>query len=148
MKRTYRLSKPICLPPTHCHLCTLPIPEEIVSHLHPLFGTIDHIIPLSRGGPDITENRAPAHRVCNQIKGSTIGVGVQLRLVMLDAVSTELRRVGIRIGRKKLERIREEFYGPRQRPRCTVEDLCRWEDDGGPVGAYHEGAGRAAAATA
>lgn len=30
--------------------------------------TIDHIIPLSKGGPDVFENMQPAHEQCNQMK--------------------------------------------------------------------------------
>lgn len=47
-----------------CHLCG----EEIdwtASHLEPLSFTIDHIIPLAKGGPDVVDNLAPAHRRCN-----------------------------------------------------------------------------------
>lgn len=34
--------------------------------------TLDHIDPLSNGGLDVLENLQLAHRVCNQIKGSTL----------------------------------------------------------------------------
>ena len=33
------------LNPAWCYLCGLPIPRDIVSPTHPLFGTVDHTIP-------------------------------------------------------------------------------------------------------
>ena len=48
-----------------------PFPNWVnVSSRHPLFGTIDHIIPKSAGGTDALANRAPVHRCCNGIKAS------------------------------------------------------------------------------
>lgn len=32
--------------------------------------TIDHIVPLSRGGPHLFDNMQPAHRACNSRKGN------------------------------------------------------------------------------
>lgn len=32
---------------------------------------LDHVIPLSRGGPDLLENLRPAHALCNISKGLT-----------------------------------------------------------------------------
>jgi hypothetical protein len=52
-----------------CGICGIPIPSSIVSPTHPLFGTIDHVRPKGKGGEDISENRQPAHRICNLIKG-------------------------------------------------------------------------------
>jgi len=51
-----------------CHICGWLIPYGIVSHTHPLFGTIDHVVPLSKGGDKHGYNRQPAHYLCNQIK--------------------------------------------------------------------------------
>lgn len=44
-----------------CHLCN----KEIVDDLD---FTIDHVISLKNGGPDIIENMKPAHYFCNQFK--------------------------------------------------------------------------------
>lgn len=49
-----------------CHICGGPILYDIADHLHPLSFTIDHIVPLARGGRDRLENLAPCHRRCNQ----------------------------------------------------------------------------------
>lgn len=51
-----------------CHLCGNEIDYE-ASHLEPLAFTIDHIIPLAKGGLDEIDNIAAAHRQCNRAKG-------------------------------------------------------------------------------
>jgi 5-methylcytosine-specific restriction endonuclease McrA len=38
--------------------------------------TIDHIIPLSRGGQDTIDNMQLAHDGCNQLKADSMPVGV------------------------------------------------------------------------
>lgn len=52
-----------------CHLCGADIDYDAASHLEPLSFTIDHIIPLAKGGDDTLENLAAAHRKCNRAKG-------------------------------------------------------------------------------
>jgi 5-methylcytosine-specific restriction endonuclease McrA len=51
-----------------CHLCGLDI-DYAASHLEPLAFTIDHILPLAKGGTDTIDNLAAAHRRCNLAKG-------------------------------------------------------------------------------
>lgn len=51
-----------------CHLCGEEI-DYAASHLEPLSFTIDHVIPLAKGGADVLENLAAAHRRCNLRKG-------------------------------------------------------------------------------
>lgn len=41
-------------------------------HLDPLSFTIDHIVPLAKGGEDVLENLRAAHRQCNRDKGDTV----------------------------------------------------------------------------
>lgn len=53
-----------------CHLCGLPIPSWIVAASHPLYGTVDHVQPRSLGGTNRAENRSPAHRCCNNLRGT------------------------------------------------------------------------------
>ena len=50
-----------------CALCGLPI-DYTLPHLDPGAFVVDHIIPLSRGGPDTLANKQPAHRSCNAAK--------------------------------------------------------------------------------
>jgi 5-methylcytosine-specific restriction endonuclease McrA len=61
---------------TACHLCTkevnLEAPRRSGAHgwedgLH-----IDHIVPISKGGPDTLDNVRPAHGSCNIKKGDRI----------------------------------------------------------------------------
>lgn len=47
-----------------CHLCGGKV-DKSLSRLDSFGATIDHLIPLSRGGSDDIENVATAHRVCN-----------------------------------------------------------------------------------
>lgn len=64
---------------TNCHICKEPIdlaaPRTIKKKgwhwgLH-----IDHIIPISKGGPDTLENVKPSHGICNVKKGARIDEG-------------------------------------------------------------------------
>lgn len=48
----------------HCQLCLKPVARNRV-HPYPLAPTIDHIIPLSRGGLHIRKNVQLAHARCN-----------------------------------------------------------------------------------
>jgi 5-methylcytosine-specific restriction endonuclease McrA len=48
-----------------CHICSMVIVD--MSDLH-----MDHVIPLSLGGPHAAENIRPAHAICNLRKGARI----------------------------------------------------------------------------
>ena len=70
--RSWRKFVQLCkreLPPI-CHLCGKMIDMSL--HWNDEWAwTIDHIIPLAEGGaPESLENAAPAHRICNSIKGA------------------------------------------------------------------------------
>ena len=60
-----------------CGLCGRAIPKN-VKWPHPKFGTIDHIVPLAKGGAHLRINVQAAHLRCNCSKNSRV-VG-QLRL--------------------------------------------------------------------
>jgi 5-methylcytosine-specific restriction endonuclease McrA len=51
--------------------CGKPINYQ-APYLDPLEFTIDHIIPLARGGEDVLDNLRAAHRACNRDKGDTM----------------------------------------------------------------------------
>jgi 5-methylcytosine-specific restriction endonuclease McrA len=54
-----------------CHLCGQPI--DLALHgWNPMGLTLDHVIPLARGGPHTIDNLKPAHRVCNTSKGARV----------------------------------------------------------------------------
>jgi 5-methylcytosine-specific restriction endonuclease McrA len=42
----------------------------VVRHGHPLYLTIDHVIPLSKGGEHSPLNVQAAHATCNYSKGN------------------------------------------------------------------------------
>lgn len=70
-RRTIARTKP------ECHICKGehgPI-DYSAGHLHPLSFTIDHIRPLNKGGLDVIENLAAAHRMCNRTKSDTFENG-------------------------------------------------------------------------
>lgn len=69
-----------------CQLCQRPVPRtEVVPH--PQAPTLDHIIPLSRGGTHEPANVQLAHYLCNSIKSDGVRVNAG-RLIEL----------GIRLG--------------------------------------------------
>lgn len=57
-----------------CHICHLPIdltaPRKMGKPNWEQGLNIDHIIPLSKGGPDTLDNVKPAHGLCNARKGA------------------------------------------------------------------------------
>lgn len=61
-----------------CHLCSRRV-NRLLAGTHQRGPTIDHLVPISRGGMDEPRNVALAHRQCNSARG-TRGT-VQLRLV-------------------------------------------------------------------
>ena len=54
-----------------CQLCGDPISRD-EPHPHPLSVTIDHIIPLARGGTHEPNNVQTAHFLCNSLKGDRV----------------------------------------------------------------------------
>ena len=51
-----------------CYLCEQPVPIG-VHHLDPRAPTLDHVMPLARGGTHTLVNVKLAHRSCNTLKG-------------------------------------------------------------------------------
>jgi hypothetical protein len=127
--------------PAWCYLCGLPIPDDIASPRHPLFGTVDHIIPLSRNGPDAVRNRAPAHRLCNAQKGNHMihpeEFATELRARVLPLFASLGREVSQRAQRAAIRRSLQAW--PAWAPICRREAghvaIQRWEDDGGSISA-------------
>lgn len=62
-----------------CHLCRKRIGKSF-EFPHPRSASIDHLIPLSRGGDDVIANVAAAHLGCNVVKNNR-GGGEQLALL-------------------------------------------------------------------
>jgi 5-methylcytosine-specific restriction endonuclease McrA len=56
---------------SNCHICELPI-DMTLPRTSKQGLTIDHVIPLSRGGADEIENLRPAHWICNNRKSDRL----------------------------------------------------------------------------
>ena len=65
-----------------CALCGEPI-DYSLPHGDPGEFTIDHIIPIARGGPDTLSNLQAAHRECNRRKGAGVESGEIVRSMTL-----------------------------------------------------------------
>lgn len=56
-----------------CHLCNTKIDPELTSP-DPMSASLDHVIPLSRGGGHVWGNVKPAHCHCNELKSDELTV--------------------------------------------------------------------------
>jgi 5-methylcytosine-specific restriction endonuclease McrA len=56
-----------------CAICGLPIDYK-AHHLDPLSFTVDHTVPLAKGGADTLDNKQPTHRKCNRDKSDKLDV--------------------------------------------------------------------------
>lgn len=54
-----------------CHLCGDPV-DASLRHPHPLSKSLDHVVPLARGGHHAMSNAALAHLICNIRKGDRL----------------------------------------------------------------------------
>ena len=57
-----------------CHVCGEPV-DQALSGRDPMGPTVDHVIPLSRGGKDCYDNVALAHLSCNSRKWIRLEAG-------------------------------------------------------------------------
>lgn len=62
-----------------CQLCQKPI-DRTLKAPHRLSASLDHIIPISKGGPHTYANVQAAHLACNTVKGAG-RLGVKMRLL-------------------------------------------------------------------
>jgi 5-methylcytosine-specific restriction endonuclease McrA len=53
-----------------CYICGDPTPKELRGTRHPKAPELDHIVPISAGGPHTRENTACACKACNFEKGN------------------------------------------------------------------------------
>lgn len=70
-KRAYQKNRRTALASADvCAICGLPI-DKSLRFPHPMSATVDHIIPISRGGhPSDPQNLQAAHLICNQMKAA------------------------------------------------------------------------------
>ena len=60
-----------------CGICGQPVDKKIKPP-HPLSPTVDHIIPLAKGGdPSALENLQLAHRWCNRQKSDKLAISLR-----------------------------------------------------------------------
>jgi 5-methylcytosine-specific restriction endonuclease McrA len=71
--RPWRRARAACLTGTPtCWLCGEPIDTKLPPQ-HPYSATVDHVIPLSLGGPPTSPaNLRPAHKRCNSSRGNRL----------------------------------------------------------------------------
>jgi 5-methylcytosine-specific restriction endonuclease McrA len=55
----------------HCLYPDTPIDYQ-AAHLDPLSFTVDHTIPINRGGADELHNKTAMHRACNRAKSDKV----------------------------------------------------------------------------
>lgn len=73
-----------------CGICGKPVDKKL-KYPHPMSATVDHIIPLSKGGdPTSFDNLQLAHFKCNRAKSNTLGIEMVSDKKEMDA------NVGIR----------------------------------------------------
>ena len=64
--------KKILATQTHCGICGKPV-DFSYRYPHPLSATVDHIIPVAKGGhPSDISNMQLAHFACNRVKGDRL----------------------------------------------------------------------------
>ena len=54
-----------------CGICNIQIDKEL-RYPHPKSASLDHVIPLSKGGTHTEANLQPAHLMCNSVKGNRL----------------------------------------------------------------------------
>jgi HNH endonuclease len=103
---------------------------------HPLFGTVDHVVPLSLGGTNELDNRRAAHRICNRKKAHYEVCNMD-RSVLQRAIQSFLLAVGIKIGPKHLKKARRRAgMNPGTdyiREYGILRGISNWENEGGAV---------------
>ena len=98
---------------TACHLCGEEIDLSVPRHAKggsdwPTGLQLDHLIPISQGGPDIIENVKPSHAVCNLKRSKSLvdldNLPFEVDDKVLSFVSKDVMFVPKKKGRKRLSR--------------------------------------------
>lgn len=63
-----------------CQVCKRKVNPRKYRHPHPLSASLDHVIPVSQGGPHTRANVRLAHLICNSVRGDG-ATNDQLRLL-------------------------------------------------------------------
>lgn len=71
-----RVSGQVIANGVRCGLCGKPLNKNLRAP-HPYSTVCDHIVPISLGGDPLDPNNLqPAHKVCNERKGASLGLRV------------------------------------------------------------------------
>jgi len=119
-----------------CALCGLPIPDEVVSREHPLYGTVDHLIPKGKGGSNALTNRVAAHRHCNLQKDDRLGIDPEEIEQWRKHVKLHLEKLGRKVTKAHMSAARRRAYKIPEyyrKERRKLPHIMRWEDDGGAI---------------
>lgn len=72
-----------------CAICGQPVDKEL-KYPHPLSATVDHIVPVARGGhPSAMENLQLAHWTCNRQKSDKL-LGMKVAPEKTDLISNRV----------------------------------------------------------
>lgn len=116
-----------------CNICSLPLAPGVVSRQHHLFTTVDHIIPLAKGGKDTPANRALAHNLCNRLKGDRLSMERHTMFGLVGSIVEAFKVLGKPLSPKIVKQVRSNLHGVPDYKRDALPDLLRWEDEGGSV---------------
>lgn len=81
-----------------CGICRKRIGRKY-EYPHPRSASIDHLVPIARGGDDVEANKQAAHLACNRAKRDDMSGGVQLQIPILEP-----RRVTEAVGASPIQR--------------------------------------------
>ena len=125
--------------PKWCWICGLRIPDNTVNPTDDLYGTIDHVIPLSNGGKEHLDNRRPAHQRCNMVKGNRISMLPGEIMHLQTVIARKLNDRGVPTGPMQVQDAsrRINLVPPGSaRLRGAPYMIATWEDDGGAVAKF------------
>ena len=97
---TCQLGNRCLFPAAKLDWCLLGKGLRVSSREHPLYPTIDHIVPLRRGGTDTSANKRAAHLACNCSRGTRMTSEEESLAVLMP----ELAPLGV-LRRKSNERL-------------------------------------------
>ena len=83
-----------------CYYCDTRLAMDNKYALIPEYATIDHIMPLSKGGSNRVDNKVLACRQCNTVKGSFVGTLDEIRNYIKDYHTHEAMKQEERRKRK------------------------------------------------
>lgn len=70
----HKIRKQVLAEESICAICGQPV-DKTLKFPHPMSPTVDHIIPVAKGGhPASRDNMQLAHLICNQVKSSRLTI--------------------------------------------------------------------------